>query len=426
MRDAVVSAVGEGHEQRRLVAYVIPVKAAEDSSERAQFKLEQRGLRRAESHQATVELPRRNFDANRAAAYQDRHSTRTFLGTSVPLQQLSRLLDSLEQMKRDDWPLPKYLYPSAGSLYPVQTYLHVKAGRAEGLAEGTYYYDPSAHRLIQLTAGAKIDSAVHVEHNRRLYEQAAFSVFFIAQMDAIVPIYGKELAGQFCLLEAGYMGQALMMRAQEAELGLCPIGALDFDAVSRHFYLDAGHVFLHSFVGGLEGPQAQDGSGPNLEHELPVFLKERLPEYMVPSTYVFLDALPLNANNKVDRKALPDPSAAPANSRAEMVAPRTDVERELSQIVREVLGVESVGVHHTFFEMGGTSVHLVKMHGKIKGRLGRDLRIVDLFRRPTISLLAEYLSHGDDGHALELIEAEAAKRRGARLRRQRRADQAER
>ena len=70
---------------------------------------------------------------------------------------------------------------------------------------------------------------------------------------------------------------------------------------------------------------------------------------------------------------------------------------------------------------------LVKIFGIIKERLGRDIRVVDLFRRPTISLLAEYLNQGDDGRALERIEAEAAKRRRARLsRRQRRADEVER
>ncbi|MGA7926493.1 MAG: amino acid adenylation domain-containing protein [Candidatus Sulfotelmatobacter sp.] len=420
VREAVVTAVGEDRERRRLVAYVVETHAATSSPESAQFKLEQRGLRRAEPQQSVVELPRRQFDAHRAAAYQGRKSTRAFLDCSVPFERISRLLDCLEQMKREDSPLPKHLYPSAGSLYPVQTYLHVKAARVEGLAEGTYYYDPANHRLVQLEPRARIAGTVHVEHNRAMYEQSAFSVFLIAQMDAIVPIYGKELADRFCMLEAGYMGQALTMSAHEHEVGLCPIGALDYDAVRGHFRLDAGHVFLHSFVGGLEGPAARNGGGKSLEQELQSFLGERLPEYMVPSSYVFLDALPLTANNKVDRRLLPDPSAASSANRAENVMPRTDIERNLAQIVREVLGLESVGVHITFFELGGTSVDLVKIHSKISERLGLDIRVIDLFRRPTINLLAEYLSQGDDGSALDRIEAEAVKRREARDRRRQR------
>ena len=414
VREAVVSAVGEDRERRRLVAYVVTTHATTSSPESAQFKLEQHGLRPPEPHQEVLELPRREFDARRAAVYQGRKSTRTFLERPVPLQRISALLDCLEQMKREDSPLPKYLYPSAGSLYPVQTYLHVKAARVEGLEEGTYYYDPSSHRLIQLERGARIAGTAHAEHNRLMYEQAAFSLFLIAQMDAIVPIYGKELADRFCMLEAGYMGQALTMSAREHEVGLCPIGALDYDAVRGYFRLDEGHVFLHSFVGGLEGPAERDDGRQSLEHELRSLLREKLPEYMMPSAYVFLDALPLSANNKVDRRLLPDPSVALSPNRPENVMPRTDIERDLAQIVREVLGLESVGVHVTFFELGGTSVDLVKIHGKINERLGRDIRVVDLFRRPTINLLAEYLSQGDDGNALDRIELEAAKRREAR------------
>jgi amino acid adenylation domain-containing protein len=417
VREAVVSAVGNDRDHRRLVAYVVGTQPITSSPESGRFKLEQHGLRHPEPHQKVTELPRRHFDEQRVAAYCGRKSIRTFLDRLVPLQRVSRLLDCLEQMQCEDSPLPKHLYPSAGSLYPVQAYLHVKAGRVEELAEGTYYYDPAKHRLIQLEPGARISSAVHVQHNRAMYEQAAFSIFLIARMDAIVPIYGQELADQFCMLEAGYMGQALTMSAHEHGVSLCPIGALGYDAVRGHFHLGAGHVFLHSFVGGLEGSVLPTGTGQTLDEELRSFLRDRLPEYMVPSAYVFLDALPLSANNKVDRRLLPDPSVASSAKPAENVMPRTDVEQDLAQIVREVLGLDSVSVHTTFFELGGTSIDLVKIHAKINQRLGRDIRVVDLFRRPTINLLGEYLSKGDDGGAVDKIEAEAIRRREARERR---------
>jgi SagB-type dehydrogenase family enzyme len=417
VREAVVSAVGNDRDHRRLVAYVVGTQPITSSPESGRFKLEQHGLRHPEPHQKVTELPRRHFDEQRVAAYCGRKSIRTFLDRLVPLQRVSRLLDCLEQMQCEDSPLPKHLYPSAGSLYPVQAYLHVKAGRVEELAEGTYYYDPAKHRLIQLEPGARISSAVHVQHNRAMYEQAAFSIFLIARMDAIVPIYGQELADQFCMLEAGYMGQALTMSAHEHGVSLCPIGALGYDAVRGHFHLGAGHVFLHSLVGGLEGSVLPTGTGQTLDEELRSFLRDRLPEYMVPSAYVFLDALPLSANNKVDRRLLPDPSVASSAKPAENVMPRTDVEQDLAQIVREVLGLDSVSVHTTFFELGGTSIDLVKIHAKINQRLGRDIRVVDLFRRPTINLLGEYLSKGDDGGAVDKIEAEAIRRREARERR---------
>ena len=428
VRDAVVSAVGEDRGRRRLVAYVVATQQhADDSSERAQFKLDQHGLRPIAGGEHAIELPQREFDEARSAAYQNRLSARSFAASAVPLERVSRLLDCLQQMKRDDWPLPKRLYPSAGSLYPLQAYLHVKAGRVEGLEEGVYYYDPSSHRLILLTADARIDASVHVEHNRAMVERAAFSLFLIAQMNAIVPIYGKALAEQFCLLEAGYMGQALMLGAHDAGLGICPIGALAYDAVRDHFRLDEGHVFVHSFVGGIVDQSETQHGGGSLEQELRRLVSGSLPDYMAPAVYMFLDALPLNANSKVDRGALPDPSAAAPAGTIETIAPRTDIERALAAIVCEVLGVESVGVHHTFFDLGGTSVDLVKIHNKIRERLSRDIRVVDLFRRPTISLLAEYLAVGEDVQAFDRIEEEAAKRREARLRRhQRLTDDAER
>ena len=395
-----------------------------DPSQRVEFKLEQRGLRQLKPDQTIVDLPKRGFDQSRAMAYQARHTTRSFLSSPVSLESFSRFLDCLEQMNRDDWPLPKHLYPSAGSLYPVQTYLHVKGDRVEGLTQATYYYDRSTHRLVELEAGTVIESSIHVETNRQIFEESAFSIFLIAKLDAIIPVYGKELAIEFCMLEAGYMGQALMVSAAEHGLGICPIGALDFEAVRGSFHLDHDHVFLHSLVGGVEAPTPSSNTskvsrGYSLEQELRAFLRERIPEYMVPSSYVFLDALPLTANNKVNRKALPDVTAAQSVNPAEVVQPRTEAERSLAQIVSEVLGVESVSVHSTFFALGGTSVDLVKIHGKIKERLGRDIRVVDLFRCPTVSLLAEFMNEGDHSQEMKRIEEEAARRREGRLRRRR-------
>ncbi len=481
VREAVVSAVGPERGSRRLAAYVVPTEplapagaapgaaapgdatvdeAGEpppggqeperytlrsllsfsrhvslkpsnlaslliDPAKRVAFKLDRRGLRRRSPDQTLVELPRRGFDERRAAAYRTRRSARRFLDRLVPLEPFSHFLDCLEQMDLEGAPLPKYRYPSAGSLYPVQTYLHVKAGRVEGLAAGTYYYDPTAHRLLALEPGAEIKTNLHVVTNQEVYRQAAFSIFLIGKLDAIVPIYGQEMAPDFLMLEAGYIGQLLMMSASEHGLGICPIGSLEFDKIRASFHLEDGHLLLHSLVGGLEAATAVERAPADihteqgLRQELRRHLGDRLPEYMVPALYVFLDALPLSANNKVDRKALPDPAVA-TSGEAELVLPRTEIERTLARIVSEVLKVESVGVHSNFFELGGNSVDLVLVYGKLKETLGLDLPIVDLFRRPTISLLAEYLSEGPgDDLAMDRIEEDAEKHRQARRKRRR-------
>ena len=95
----------------------------------------------------------------------------------------------------------KYRYGSAGSLYPVQTYLWVKPDRVENLAAGIYYYHPADHRLVLLTPDASIDRSVHSAVNRAIFDDSAFSVFLIAQLNAITPLYG-EIGKHYAAIEA--------------------------------------------------------------------------------------------------------------------------------------------------------------------------------------------------------------------------------
>jgi amino acid adenylation domain-containing protein len=116
---------------------------------------------------------------------------------------------------------------------------------------------------------------------------------------------------------------------------------------------------------------------------LPEYLKERLPEYMVPAAYVALDGLPLNANGKLDRRALPAPE-----ERARYVAPRTAVEEVLAGIWAEVLGTERVGVDASFFDLGGDSLLGVRMVSRVRKALGVKLQMKVLFEANTVAGLA--------------------------------------
>ena len=119
--------------------------------------------------------------------------------------------------------------------YPVQTYLHAKQDGIAGCPAGTFYYHPIEHRLVPLTLGAELDAAIHEPFtNQPIFEQARFSLFFVNQPRAIEPIYG-ELAGRFSLLEAGAMAQVLETSAWRFNLGVCPIGWLDFPACASCF-----------------------------------------------------------------------------------------------------------------------------------------------------------------------------------------------
>ncbi len=123
--------------------------------------------------------------------------------------------------------------------------------------------------------------------------------------------------------------------------------------------------------------------------ELREHVRARLPEYMVP-LFVAMEALPLTPNGKVDRRALPRPDAAAAQSTG-YIAPRTELERQLCEIWQEVLGVERVGIGDNFFELGGHSLLATRLASRVRAVMGRELPLRALFEQPTIARLSESL-----------------------------------
>ncbi|NEQ29139.1 MAG: AMP-binding protein, partial [Microcoleus sp. SIO2G3] len=126
--------------------------------------------------------------------------------------------------------------------------------------------------------------------------------------------------------------------------------------------------------------------------ELRSFLESKLPNYMIPATFVTLEALPLTPNGKLDRKALPAPDTARPKLEAVYQLPQTEVEKTIADIWQEVLHVEDVGIHDNFFELGGHSLLLLQIHSKLREVFNRDLSVLDLFRYPTISSLTDYFN----------------------------------
>jgi len=410
VKEVVVAAVGES---QQLVAYIVPQsdlaasnqQQAEvyeprqlagvllDPVERIEFKLKQTGLRQLKPSQSSIQLPKPKFDEIVTQEYLQRQSYRQFQDESISLELFSQFLSCLLQMQLEDSPLPKYRYPSAGSLYPVQTYLYVKHNRIAGLAAGYYYYHPAEHNLILLSAEASILGNIY-GGNQLIFEQSAFSLFLIGQLSTIAPMYG-ELAKDFCLLEAGYIGQLLMNSAPEHQIGLCPIGYLEFEKFQTMFGLESGQILLHSFLGGkIDQAQTRQWlqisrKPDSLTEDIHNFLQQKLPEYLLPSNYVFLNTLPLTPNGKVDRKALPAPEIVKNNLKESFVAPRNQTEKTLVAIFGEILGAKEIGIHDNFFELGGDSLRATQVITRLREAFQVELPLRRLFDNPTVATLGD-------------------------------------
>ncbi|MEG4838969.1 amino acid adenylation domain-containing protein [Microcoleus sp. B9-D4] len=134
----------------------------------------------------------------------------------------------------------------------------------------------------------------------------------------------------------------------------------------------------------------QQNAAPAVE-ELRQFLSEKLPDYMVPSAFIILDALPLSANGKVNRKALPEPDAAIQKAKI-FVAPRTPIEAMLARICCEVLGIEQLSIADNFFELGGNSLLAIQLAAKIRESCQIELPLCDIFAGRSLAVLAENIN----------------------------------
>ncbi|MFJ3793113.1 amino acid adenylation domain-containing protein [Kitasatospora sp. NPDC090091] len=160
------------------------------------------------------------------------------------------------------------------------------------------------------------------------------------------------------------------------------------------------------------------GGGAPDRAELAGHLGRRLPAYMVPAVFEVLDALPLTPSGKVDRAALPEPDAARTGPAAPFTAPGSGLERTLAGLWRKVLGVERVGAHDNFFDLGGHSLLMAELRSLLAADTGHRVSMVELFQYPTVASLAGFLSRPEgppaDPGAGARERAENRRRAGAR------------
>ncbi|MFT3815687.1 MAG: amino acid adenylation domain-containing protein [Acidovorax sp.] len=211
------------------------------------------------------------------------------------------------------------------------------------------------------------------------------------------------------------------------------LGRIDHQVKVRGFRIELGEVeaqllaqpeVREAVVVATEGPagarlvgyvSAKAGQEVDPD-DLKARLGQALPDYMVPAAIVVLEALPLNANGKVDRKALPLPEFA---SRLPYEAPTGWTAETLAAIWADILGVEKVGLHDNFFDLGGNSLQVIRVHRILEERVAAGITVVDLFKYPSIHALCQRIEDGatSPGLADEMEEQRVMRQRAALLRR---------
>ena len=231
----------------------------------------------------------------------------------------------------------------------------------DGLARGYW-------RLPELTAEKFVPCPFSNEPGRRLYRTGDIgryksdgSIVFAGRADAQVKVRGYRI-----------------------ELGEIEASLLQHRAVKEAVVVafeENGDKQLVGYVSPKQEADLQVG-------EIKMWLKRRLPEYMVPGRIVALDKMPLTENGKIDRRNLPKPTYGD-QAQHEYSAPRTWIEEILCRIWAEVLQVEQVGIEENFFDLGGHSLMATRVISRIRSELGVELPLRILFEQPTVAGLAE-------------------------------------
>jgi amino acid adenylation domain-containing protein len=249
----------------------------------------------------------------------------------------------------------------------------------EGLARG-YLGRPA------LTAERFVPDPFSDEGGARLYRTGDVVRYleggeldFIGRADGQVKVRGYRI-------ELGEVETALRATAGVAE---CVVVAREDGGGDKR-------LVAYVVAGGAAGDSRDEGGAAHWRESL----RQRLPEYMIPSSFVVMDKLPLTANGKVDRRALPAPTRE-VEGGGEYVAPRTPAEEVLCGIWAEVLGVERVGVWDDFFELGGHSLLATQVVSRVRGAFGVALPLRRLFEVPRVEGLARAVEAALSGGVAE-------------------------
>jgi amino acid adenylation domain-containing protein/FkbM family methyltransferase len=177
---------------------------------------------------------------------------------------------------------------------------------------------------------------------------------------------------------------------------LCYVYAIRPSAASRLLRQESGEGHVRSLP-----PVNEEVLTPA---SLRKFLKDRLPQYMVPSQFVLMEKFPLTANGKIDRQAFPRPAHENIQPIGEFVRPQTETEKALALIWSELLKVDNVGIHDNFFDLGGHSLLAIRVVSRIRDVFGVDITFQTLFQNPTIAGLSKVITSAKSSGSVQRIE----------------------
>lgn len=287
-------------------------------------------------------------------------------------------------------------------------------GPTEATVDVSYYDCSEGDIPIQVPIGKPIDN---------------ISLYIVSEAMKLQPV---GIAGELCIsgagLARGYIGRpdlteekfvdnpfaagSLMYRTGDLARWLPDgtieyLGRIDHQVKIRGQRIECGeieHVLLgHPAVSEAVVMKRDTASGseylcayivcsdPADHQELRDFAALRLPDYMVPQAVVELPAMPLSPNGKIDRKALPEPELATSDYSTPFVEAASDIELAIATVWREILQRDDFGIHHRFFDVGGESLLLVRVHQRLEELYPGVLGVTDLFTYPTIASLSAYL-----------------------------------
>ncbi|WIM38150.1 amino acid adenylation domain-containing protein [Paenibacillus sp. PK4536] len=303
-------------------------------------------------------------------------------------------------------------------------------GPTEATVDVSYYDCPSTNEVVKVPIGKPIDN---------------IQLFIVDAQYHLQPI---GVAGELCIsgvgLARGYLNRPELTAEKFIENPFVPgqkmyrtgdlarwlpdgnieyLGRIDHQVKIRGYRIELGeietHLFRHEVVSEVhvmtrqvsdEGQELCAYIVPDLNQvvdiaELRSFLALYVPEYMIPAHFVFLDHMPVTANGKIDRRALPEPDLNQRHTQA-YEAPQTEVQQILANVWQEVLGIRQVGITDNFFEYGGDSIKALQIASRLN-RQGLKMEIRDLFRYSDIVSIAPYIEKVERQISQDEVQGEA-------------------